>query len=131
MWTGERTIFASFLTDAPWLVVEVQERRLELNLRTLAERSINLIIDETGDPKKENAMDYVKRQYIYNLDEIENSIVAVTAYGVVDNVTFPLMFEVYKLKKRLKQAEVYQTKPEIAARMIRRLQQRAFRSHEC
>jgi len=28
--------------------------------------------------------------------------VAVTAYGVVDNITLPLLFEVYKPKERLK-----------------------------
>jgi len=30
--------------------------------------------------------DYVKRQYIGNLGKIENGIVAVTAYGVVDHI---------------------------------------------
>ena len=40
--------------------------------------------------------DYVKRQYIGNLGKIENGIVVVTAYGVIDNITFPLTFLVYK-----------------------------------
>jgi SRSO17 transposase len=43
------------------------------------------IIDETGDRKKGNKTDYVKRQYIGNLGKIENGIVAVTAYGVICN----------------------------------------------
>jgi len=34
----------------------------------------------------------VKRQYIGNLGKIENGIVAVTAYGVVDSIAIPLLF---------------------------------------
>lgn len=61
-----------------------------------------LVIDETSDRKKGQATDYVKRQYIGNLGKIENGIVSVDAYGVIDNVTFPLNFMVYKPKARLK-----------------------------
>lgn len=43
-------------------------------------REISLIIDETGDRKKGNKTDFVKRQYIGNLGKVENGIVAVTAY---------------------------------------------------
>jgi SRSO17 transposase len=116
-----------FLTDAPWSVVKLRERRLALILQVLAGRSITLIIDETGDRKKGNRTDYVKRQYIGNLGKIENGIVAVTAYGVVDNITFPLLFEVYKPRERLKAQESYRTKPEIAAGMIRALQAMGFK----
>jgi SRSO17 transposase len=115
-----------FLTDAPWCVVELQQQRLALTLHVLRGRSISLIIDETGDRKKGNQTDYVKRQYIGNLGKIENGIVAVTAYGVVDNITFPLLFEVYKPKERLKAGERYRSKPEIAAGMIGTLQQMGF-----
>jgi SRSO17 transposase len=114
------------LTDAPWSVIELKERRLALILQVLAARSISVIIDETGDRKKGEHTDYVKRQYIGNLGKIENGIVAVTAYGVVDNITFPLLFEVYKPKERLKVGEVYRTKPEIAAGMIRALRAMGF-----
>jgi SRSO17 transposase len=114
------------LTDAPWSVVKFRERRLALILQVLAGRSITIIIDETGDRKKGNQTDYVKRQYIGNLGKIDNGIVAVTAYGVVGNITFPLLFEVYKPKERLKAGEVYRTKPEIAAGMVRALQAMGF-----
>jgi SRSO17 transposase len=30
-----------------------------------------------------------------NLGKIENGIVAVTAYGLLEGITFPLIFEVY------------------------------------
>jgi len=39
----------------------------------------------------------VKRQYIGNLGKIENGIVAVTAYGVIEH-HIPLLFKIYKPK---------------------------------
>jgi len=68
----------------------------------LGEREIVLVIDDTGDRKKGQHTDYVKRQYIGNLGKIENGIVAVTAYGLI-NITVPLLFEVYKPKNDLNQ----------------------------
>jgi SRSO17 transposase len=79
-----------FLTVSPWQVEQLRERRLKLILQVLEEREIILIIDETGDRKKGNDTDYVKRQYIGNLGKIENGIVAVTAYGVIDGIPLPL-----------------------------------------
>ncbi len=93
----------------------------------LGDREIVLVIDDTGDRKKGHHTDYVKRQYIGNLGKIENGIVAVTAYGVVDNITLPLLFKVYKPKERLKADDVYRSKPQIAAQMIRELQAMGFR----
>jgi len=58
--------------------------------------------------------------------KIENGIVAVTAYGVVDHITLPL-FKVYKPKERLKALDVYRSKPQIAAQMMRELQAMGFR----
>jgi len=52
----------------------------------------------------------VKRQYIGNLGKIENGIVAVTAYGLINII--PLLFEVYKPKERLKPEDSYRSKPE-------------------
>ncbi len=105
----------------------MRQQRLKLILQVLKGREISLIIDETGDRKKGNDTDYVKRQYIGNLGKIENGIVAVTAYGVIDGITFPLMFEVYKPKERLQAGDTYLSKPEIAADMIRQLQAWGFR----
>ncbi|MBD2341611.1 IS701 family transposase, partial [Calothrix sp. FACHB-156] len=116
-----------FITESPWEIEKLKEARINLILQALAGREITLIIDETGDKKKGNATDYVKRQYIGNLGKIENGIVAVTAYGVLEDMTFPLMFEVYKPKQRLLEGDVYKTKPEIAASMIRKLRQMGFK----
>ena len=116
-----------FLTDSPWTAKALEQRRLELILQTLQGRSIMLLIDETGDPKKGKTTDYVKRQYIGNLGKIENGIVAVTAYGLIDNMTFPLMFRVYKPRERLQEADTYQSKPQIAADMVRTLLELGFK----
>jgi SRSO17 transposase len=78
-----------FLSASPWKAQQLRQQRLKLILQVLERREIILIIDETGDCKKGDDTDYVKRQYIGNLGKIENGIVAVTAYGViVDSPTF-------------------------------------------
>lgn len=59
--------------------------------------------------------------------KIENGIVAVTAYGLLEGMTFALIFEVYKPKQRLLESDVYQTKPEFAASMIRKLREMGFK----
>lgn len=116
-----------FLTESPWNVKELRRQRLELILHILQKRPIILIIDETGDKKKGNTTDYVKRQYIGNLGKTDNGIVAVTAYAVLSGMTFPLMFEIYKPRERLQPGDKYLTKPEIAAIMMRELQSMGFR----
>ena len=49
-----------------------------------------------------------------------------TAYGLVEGMTFPLLFEVYKPRERLLEKDRYLTLPEIAATMIRELQAMGF-----
>ena len=121
-----------FLTESPWQVQALREQRLQLILKSLQGRKIQLIIDETGDRKKGKKTDYVSRQYIGNLGKIENGIVAVTAYGLIEGMTVILTFEVYKPKQRLKPGDVYRSKPEIAAQMIRDLRARGFEfSQKC
>jgi SRSO17 transposase len=69
----------------------------------------------------------VKRKYIENLGKIEDGIVAVTVYGLVEGMTFPLIFEVYKPKKRLREGEPYLSKPKIAVEIIRYLREIGLR----
>ncbi|NDJ19162.1 IS701 family transposase [Myxacorys almedinensis] len=109
------------LTESPWSVAALQKRRLELILQQLNDRTITLVIDETGDRKKGNTTDYVARQYIGNIGKIENGIVSVNAYGIVGQLTFPLLFKVFKPKHRLKPGEVYQTKLQLAQSIIQEL----------
>ena len=51
----------------------------------------------------------------------------VTAYGFIEGITLPLTFEVYRPKERLKEGDVYRSKPEIATQMIRDLKAIGFR----
>ena len=95
-------------------------------MQKLKNRKIFVIIDETGDKKKGRSTEYVSRQYLGKLGKIDNGIVAVTAWGLIDNITFPLIFEIYKPKQRLKAGDVYHSKPEIAARLVRQIQQMGF-----
>ena len=115
-----------FLTTSPWSVAELRCRRLELILESLKGRPLRLLIDETGDRKKGHTTAYVRRQYIGNLGKVENGLVAVTAYGLLGSMTYPLMFSVYKPKDRLEADDVYQSKPQIAAKMIRALTAMGF-----
>jgi SRSO17 transposase len=115
-----------FLTESPWTIQLLRQRRLELILKVVNGRTLILLIDETGDCKKGKSTDYVKRQYIGNVGKKENGIVAVTAYGLVDGMILPLSFEVYKPRERLKDGDEYHSKPQIAATMIRMLQAMGF-----
>lgn len=55
-----------FLSKSPWSAKELESRRLGIILTVLEGREIDVIIDETGDKKKGEKTDYVKRQYIGN-----------------------------------------------------------------
>lgn len=116
-----------FLTTPSWEVEQLKALRLEMILEVLKGRPIILIIDETGDKKKGNTTDYVKRQYIGNLGKVENGVVAVTAYGVFCGMTFPLLFEIYKPREKFKLGDKYLTKPQIGAMLIRKLQSMGFK----
>lgn len=109
------------LSESPWSVAAVQKRRLELILQQLNGKAITLVMDETGDRKKGHTTDYVARQYIGNIGKIENGIVSVNAYGIVEHLTFPLLFKVFKPKHRLKPDDVYQTKLQLAQSIIAEL----------
>ncbi|MBD2629255.1 IS701 family transposase [Trichormus variabilis] len=116
-----------FLTESPWSIEEIRKQRLEIILQKLGGKEIVLIIDETGDKKKGKTTDYVDRQYIGNLGKIEQGIVSVNAYGVWQGITFPLLFKVYKPKKRLKENDIYKTKTQLVAEIITELQEMGFK----
>ncbi|MGF2011316.1 IS701 family transposase, partial [Nostoc sp. DedVER01b] len=116
-----------FLRDALWDVKKLREIRLWLTKILIGEREIILCIDETGDKKKGKATDYVTRQYIGNLGKTENGIVSVNAYGVVDGITYPLMFKIFKPKNRMKSGDEYKSKPQIAIEIIQELKEWGFK----
>lgn len=116
----------NFLTNSPVSGMELRQRRLELTKKMLEGRSFKLVIDETGDKKKGNSTDYVARQYIGNLGKVDNGIVSVNAYGVLGELTFPLIFKVFKPRKNLKEKDQYKTKPQLAAEIIEELKEQGF-----
>jgi SRSO17 transposase len=94
-----------FLRDGVWQVEQVRAIRLHLIRQQIGTRPISLCIDETGDVKKGNTTDYVAKQYIGNWGKTANGIVSVNAYAVVDGITYPLLFKLYKPKSRLKTSD--------------------------
>ena len=50
------------------------------------------------------------RQYLGKLGKIDNGIVAVTAWGLIEGITFPLIFEFYKPHERLLVEDTYRSR---------------------
>ena len=115
-----------FLANSPWEVGALRAKRLQLVKQVVRDRPIVLCIDETGDKKKGQTTEYVARQYIGNLGKIDNGIVSVNAYGIVDEITFPLLFQVFKPRTRLQEGDQYHSKPQIAIELIHTLKHMGF-----
>lgn len=111
-----------FLQHAAWQVEGLRARRLGMIKRLIGARSIILCIDETGDKKAGKTTDYVAKQYIGNLGKTANGIVSVNAYAMVDSITYPLIFKVFKPQTQLQDGDVYKTKPELAVEILQELQ---------
>ena len=110
-----------FIANSPWSVKDLKSRRLRKILETLRGQKITVIIDETGDRRKGNKTDYVARQYLGSVGKIDRGIVSVNAYGLYQNITFPLLCKVFKPQGTLKEGDSYKTKIEIASEMISEL----------
>ena len=85
------------------------------------ERQSLSVIDETGDRKKGKKTDYVARKYLGSVGKVDNGIVSVNAYGIQENITFSLSFQVFKPKGTLKPSDKYKTKIELAGEIITEL----------
>ena len=77
-------------------IEQLRDRRLSKLKRALAGRAFTLCIDETGDRKKGKTTDYGASQYIGNIGKIANGMVSVNTSGVLDHITFPLLFKASK-----------------------------------
>jgi SRSO17 transposase len=110
-----------FLAYSDWSAKELKSRRLNKLKRALKGKAITVVIDETGDRKKGKKTDYVARQYLGSVGKIDNGIVSVNAYGVYENITFPLSVKVFKPKEALKEGDKYKTKIELASEIITEL----------
>jgi SRSO17 transposase len=118
-----------FLSNSPWSVKDLKQKRLKLTVEALKKEKITVIIDETGDRKKGKKTDYVAKQYLgsvlkdtaTHMGKIDNGIVSVNAYGVYQNITFPLIFKIFKPKGTLKPEDKYQTKIQLVSSIIEEL----------
>ena len=115
-----------FLTEASWETSLLRERRLRIILQLIGKKEMVLCIDETGDVKKGKATDYVAKQYIGNLGKTERGIVSVNAYGIVEGITYPLLFKIFKPKGCLKPEDTYKTKPQLAVEILQELKAWGF-----
>lgn len=115
-----------FLSNADWPIDHLRAIRWQLTREALARRRFILCIDDTGDHKKGPTTDYAARQYIGNLRSHVNGVVALSAYGVLDTVMFPLAFRVYKPVTRLNMGDVYKTKPQLTIELIQEAQAAGF-----
>ncbi len=115
-----------FIANSEWSVHELKIRRFKKIKKILNGNAITLVIDETGDRKKGKKTDYVARQYLGSVGKVENGIVSVNAYGVYSNITFPLIFKIFKPKGTLKESDKYKTKIELASEIITELVESGF-----
>lgn len=116
-----------FIAKSPWSAEKMKARRLEKTLKALQGRTIKVIIDETGDRRKGNKTDYIARQYLGSVGKIDKGIVSVNAYGVYENITFPLMWKIFKPRGTLKPEDSYRTKLELAQEIITELVELGFK----
>ena len=110
-----------FVANSPWSGEQLRKRRLKKTIKALKGKKITVVVDETGDRKKGKKTDYVARQYLGSVGKIDRGIVSVNAYGVYENITFPLIFKVFKPKGTLKPGDTYKTKIELASEIIKEL----------
>ncbi len=82
-----------FLSESPWEVEQVNDRRLEL----LREQSATaphdggvIVIDDSGDRKDGTATAHVGRQWLGRLGKTDNGIVTVTTVWTDGRVYYPL-----------------------------------------
>ncbi|MEM9543508.1 MAG: hypothetical protein AAGA60_28955 [Cyanobacteria bacterium P01_E01_bin.42] len=61
------------------------------------------------------------------MGKIENGIVSVAVYEVIEGIAFPILFEIFKPRKKLKEGEKYKTKPEIAGKLVEEIVALDFR----
>ncbi|HLO89137.1 MAG TPA: IS701 family transposase [Nostocaceae cyanobacterium] len=115
-----------FISNSPWSTQEFQNRRLEILSNALKGEKFILIIDDTGDRRKGKTTEYIARQYIGNLGKVDQGIVSVNAYGIVDEVTFPLLFKIYKPQQQLAPGDKYKSKPELAGEIISELRNKGW-----
>ncbi|MEB3309030.1 MAG: transposase [Snowella sp.] len=116
-----------FLRDSAWDVALLRNIRLWLTKLWIGDRAVTLIINEVGIPKKGHSTDYATRQYFNNLQKIENGLITLQVYAVVQGITYALGFEIFKPQSRLKDRDRYQRKCQLAHQLLFHLQELGIR----
>jgi hypothetical protein len=122
-----------FLTEAPWLAQEVNERRLMVMnqcSQTRISRGFALIVDDSGHRKSGNFTAGVGRQYIGEIGKTDNGIVVVTTHLYDGQKSLPLDIELYQHSSSLPQGKKdieFKKKPELARELIDRSLSRGYR----
>ena len=122
-----------FLTEAPWSVQEVNERRLVVMnqcSQTRISRGFTVIVDDSGHRKSGNFTAGVGRQYIGEIGKTDNGIVVVTTHLYDGKKSLPLDIELYQHSNSLSQGKAdieFKKKPELALGLIDRSLERGYR----
>ncbi|MBD1902874.1 IS701 family transposase [Trichocoleus sp. DQ-A3] len=122
-----------FLTEAPWSVEQVNERRLLVMnqcSQTRISRGFTLIVDDSGHRKSGNFTAGVGRQYIGEIGKTDNGIVVVTTHLYDGKKSLPLDIELYQHASSLPQGRKdleFKKKPELALTLIDRSLSRGYR----
>lgn len=117
-----------FLCKSPWDSEELNRRRIHLlqsDPRTASRPGGVLILDDTGVPKKGDATEGVKRQYIGQLGKVANGQVFVTTHYADDRCHWPVDIAPYVPDTWLeggKDDPGFRTKIELALELIERAQ---------
>jgi DDE superfamily endonuclease len=113
-----------FLSESPWDLASVNERRLELlftDPATAPHPDGVLVLDETGDRKEGTKTAHVARQYLGSLGKTDNGIVAVSSLWADPSIYYPLHVAPYTPAARLPKGKAdpaFRTKPQIAVELV-------------
>jgi hypothetical protein len=113
-----------FLSESPWDVEAVNDRRLELlvaNPATAPHDGGVLVIDDSGDRKAGTKTAHVAKQYLGSIGKIDGGIVAVTSLWADERVYYPLHVRPYTPAARLPKGKTdpaFRTKPRLAVELV-------------
>lgn len=118
-----------FLSACTWRSSQVQAERLSLLREDPATKPTAdgvVVIDETGDRKDGHHTAHVGRQYLANLDKIDNGVVSVSSLLADERVYYPVDVEPYTQAHYFPKGEKdpqFRTKLKIAVELVRRAMQ--------
>jgi SRSO17 transposase len=113
-----------FLSESPWDVEAVNDRRLELLVADPATAPHDggvLVIDDSGDRKAGTKTAHVAKQYLGSIGKIDGGIVAVTSLWADERVYYPLHVRPYTPAARLQMGKAdaaFSTKPLLAVELV-------------